>query len=116
MRTTGKSSKSKSRLANRSGAAYGMNTVDVNEEYLPCIATTQAIYVSKKNLLNIQDKILEFNQLMKSSASCMNVALLPSEVVELNNMVEILQAGNKWHANALSARHLDVVVHMLEVA
>ena len=25
MRTTGKSSKSKSRLANRSGAAYGMN-------------------------------------------------------------------------------------------
>ena len=85
----------------------------MNEEYLPCIATTQAIYVSKKNLLNIQDKILEFNQLMKSSASCMNVALLPSEVVELNNMVEILQAGNKWHANALSARHLDVVVHML---
>ena len=113
MRTTGKSSKSKSRLANRSGVAYGMSTVDVNEEYLPCIATTQAIYVSKKNLLNIQDKILEFNQLMKSSASCMNVALLPSEVVELNNMVEILQAGNKWHANALSARHLDVVVHML---
>ena len=50
---------------------------------------------------------------MKSSASCMNVALLPSEVVELNNMVEILQAANKWHANALSARQIDVVVHML---
>ena len=113
MRTTGKSSKSKSRLANRSGSAYGVNTVDVNEEYLPCIATTQAIYVSKKNLMNIQEKILEFNQLMKSSASCMDVALLPTEIVELTDLVEILSAGNKWHANTLTVRQLDVVVHML---
>ena len=65
IRTTGKKSSSKSRLSTRSGSAYGVDTFDVNEQYLPCIATTQAIYMSKKNLNNILEKIIEFNELLK---------------------------------------------------
>ena len=113
IRTTGKKSSSKSRLSTRSGSAYGVDTFDVNEQYLPCIATTQAIYMSKKNLNNILEKIIEFNELLKSTTMCIDAALLPKEVVELKQMVQILQAGNMWHSNLLTTFQINLIVHML---
>ena len=106
-RQTGKAGKSTS---NR----RGLSTLGIDESVLPCIGTTPSLFISTKNLKQIEAKILEMNNLLLKSDGGLAHALLPLETESVHDLVGILKASNRWHSNSVTRKHVTVLERLLQ--